>query len=166
MDREKREYGVTELATMRSCARDPSPTDFRIVLYGRICETWRMLVDVRFKLLALVPTLSVLGIDKLLQFPPEGSLAFPREARLIVALVGLLATTGLLIYDLRNSKLHDDLISRGRRIEDELEVDTGLFRGRPKSTNWLIKHDRATALIYGASLLGWMGAILVILRRP
>ena len=71
---------------------------------------------------------------------------------------GLVATLGLLIYELRNSQLHDDLISRGRKIEDELGVDTGVFRGR-KVAKGLIKHDYATLLIYGAALVAWVTSI-------
>ena len=47
-----------------------------------------------------------------------------------VALFGLTVTYALFVYDQRNSQLHDDLISRGRRIELELSVHTGHFMGR------------------------------------
>jgi len=158
--RARRKYEVSGLPVMRPGASDPTSTDFRVALYGRICEAWRALVDIRFKLLALVPTVSILAISKLFDYSYQPS--FPRVAKFVIAFVGLLATGGLLIYDLRNSELHDDLISRARRIEEELHVDTGLFRGRLTPANWLIKHDRATALIYGASLAGWLTAILII----
>ena len=62
---------------------------------------------------------------------------FSPKLRLLFACLGLVVTLGLLIYELRNSQLHDDLISRGRKIEDELGVDTGVFRGRrsPKASS-------------------------------
>lgn len=162
--RNNRSYQVSTLPVMRQGGTNPTSTDFRVVLYGHICDTWRSLVDVRFKLLALVPTVTILVITKLSDYSQQPS-SFSRAAQLIIAFFGIFATAGLLIYDLRNSELHHDLISRARRIEDELHVDTGLFRGRLTSANWLIKHDRATALIYGASLVGWLAAVVVIWRQ-
>jgi hypothetical protein len=47
---------------------------------------------------------------------------------------------------------YDDLFSRGRRIEEELGIDTGQFRGRLNPSNWLIQHDVVTNLIYGTAL--------------
>jgi hypothetical protein len=84
---------------------------------------------------------------------------FSPKLRFLFACLGLVVTLGLLIYELRNSQLHDDLISRGRKIEDELGVDTGVFRGR-KVAKGVIKHDHATFLIYGAALVAWLAAIL------
>jgi hypothetical protein len=75
---------------------------------------------------------------------------FSPKLRSIFACLGLVVT--------RNSQLHDDLISRGRKIEDELGVDTGVFRGR-KVAKGVIKHDHATFLIYGAALIAWLAAI-------
>ena len=43
-------------------------------------------------------------------------------AGIAIAVFGLLVTLSLFVYDQRNSQLHDELISRGRRIEKELGV--------------------------------------------
>jgi hypothetical protein len=128
-------------------------------LYDQTCQTWRGLIDVRFKLLAFVPAASVLGMAAIFanEGTPQGLTPIQRQ---IVAAVGAIVTMGLLLYDIRNSQLHDDLISRGRKIEDELGVDTGIFRGRLKSSG-MIKHGAATGLIYGASVFAW----LVIIAR-
>lgn len=56
-----------------------------------------------------------------------------------VIVFGFLITLVLYIYDGRNSEFYDDLISRGRRIEEELGIDTGQFRGRLKPPKWLIQ---------------------------
>jgi hypothetical protein len=116
-----------------------------------------MLVDVRFKLFALVPTTSLISLATVFR-GGDAANYFPANLRLLFALLGLIATLGLLIYELRNSQLHDDLISRGRKIEDELGVDTGVFRGR-RDPRGVIKHDYATILIYGAALVAWVAAI-------
>ena len=43
-----------------------------------------------------------------------------------------------------NSRFYDDLISRARRIEEELGIDTGQFRGSKDASNKLINHSVAT----------------------
>ena len=53
-----------------------------------------------------------------------------------------------------------------RKIEEELGIDTGLFRGRLKTYNKFIKHDIATNLIYGTVLLAWLLAIVAIWWLP
>jgi hypothetical protein len=83
----------------------------------------------------------------------------------VFCLFGLLVTLGLRIYDLRNSDLYDDLISRGRKLEEELGVRTGHFRGRLKA-NWPIQHDAAIALIYGTAIAAWVAAFVVALHFP
>ena len=72
----------------------------------------------------------------------------------------MLASIGLFIYDKRNSELHDDLISQGRKIEEELGIETGIFRGRLNSTG-IIKHDVATNLVYFSTLMAWAAAIVL-----
>lgn len=74
---------------------------------------------------------------------------------------------------MRNSQLYDDLVSRWRRIEAELGLDTGHFRGRlqpssryllgPLNVKVQIQHDTAINLIYGTSVGGWVLALIVIL---
>lgn len=133
-------------------------------LYEQTCSSWHVLIDIRFKLLGFVPAVSVVVLANLLA--SEGTAGGLSPAMKIgIAVLGLVATFALLIYDLRNSELHDDLISRGRKIEELWGVHTGQFRGRLKSSNWLIKHDRATALIYGSALIGWALGIFAIVFK-
>jgi len=122
------------------------------------------LIDIRFKLLGFVPAVSILLLANLLS--SEGMVkGLSTAVKVMIAALGLAVTFGLFIYDLRNSELHDDLISRGRKIEELWGVHTGQFRGRLKSSSWVVKHDRATALIYGSALIGWALAILAILFK-
>ena len=131
-----------------------------IKIYEQTCITWRELVGVRFKLLAIVPTVSLALVATTLS--TEGlSEGLSPVGRLLIAIFGLVVTLGLFIYDQRNSVLHDDLISRARKIEDELGVDTGIFRGRLKAS-CLFKHDLATKLIYGSSICGWLLSIVLV----
>jgi hypothetical protein len=78
---------------------------------------------------------------------------------------GLLATIALYIYEIRNSDLYDDLISRGRRIEYELGVDTGHFRGRPRPASWLVTHGTAIKLVYLVTIAAWGAAFIAVTRQ-
>ncbi len=131
------------------------------MLYGEVCNSWRGLMDVRFKLLGLVPSVSlVILISLLSQNKPAEGLSLTTKTAIVI--FGLLVTLGLFVYELRNSQLYDDLISRGRKIEEELGIDTGQFRGRLKPSNKLIKHGVAINLIYGTALAGWFFALVAI----
>jgi hypothetical protein len=162
-DRNNRAYKATALPTLLEGIdyTQPQNRELLLKLYEASCANWRHLVEVRFKLLGLVPTVSlallavVFGSDG----PGKGLTA---TQKLIIAVIGLLVTVGLWIYDHRNSALHDDLISRARKIEEELKVDTGVFRGRLKPKG-LLKHGTATMLIYIASTAAWLSAIIVVL---
>src|SRR5947209_17910715 len=131
-DRTDRMYGINQLPTLQSKAPlDDDGRELLLKIYEQTCSTWRALVDVRFKLLALVPTASLIGLATLLGLSnaPTGSQT-PFFPRLSFSVLGFISALGLWVYDNRNSILHDDLVSRGRRIEDELGVDTAKFRGR------------------------------------
>ncbi len=115
----------------------------RLELYKEICTSWRTLVDVRFKLLGFVPAASIAIIIVLLssntnelKLPPLLTAGIQTG----IALFGLIVTYALYVYDQRNTQFHDDLISRGRRIEKELGVDTGQFLGRLKSHKSVLPH--------------------------
>ena len=129
------------------------------LLYGEVCSSWRELIGVRFKLLGFVPTVSGVALAALFS-TDKPSLT----AALGIGLFGLLVTFALFVYDQRNSQLHDELISRGRRIECELGVVVGQFRGRPGSRG-IVKHDYATALVYVSTMLLWTLATIALSIR-
>jgi len=155
-----RQYRTTDIPTLRSDGvgeSNPGDRELLIELYEQTCSTWRMLVDVRFKLLALVPTASLLSLATLTGSNEPSKIYMPQVGPLF-AVLGLIVTVGLLIYDRRNSELHDDLISRGRKIESELAVHTGVFLGR-KVAKGIVKHDNATNLLYGSAIVAWVASI-------
>ncbi len=127
-------------------------------LYGEICNSWRQLVEVRFKLLGLLPTVSVAALIGL--FSVE---EIPIFGKVLLCLLGLFVSFALMNYDKRNSELHDDLVSRGRKIEEELGIKHGQFMGRLKPNNRLfglkVQHDTGLNIIYYASLIVWLIAI-------
>lgn len=156
-----RAYKTSELPVLREECPPDQRNGLLLKLYEQTCTVWRELVGIRFKLLGLVPATSLALLSVVLSAPSASSPGLPFSARLLIAALGALVTIGLFIYDIRNSSLHDDLISRARRIEDELGVDTGVFRGRLKSGS-LIKHGVATGIVYGSTILAWGVAIVLI----
>ena len=128
--------------------------------YDHTLDQLRTLTDVRFKLLALVPTVSGTAI---------GLLGRPRSAAelLGVGLLGLCATLGIVFYELRNTQLYDYAARRARAVERELQLAPalggqgagGLYSERPDRSihvlGFELGHDRGLALVYGAALAGW-----------
>ena len=144
-----------------------SQTDLLKLDYQQTTDLLRSLTDVRFKLLALVPTLSGAAV---------AVLGHPSSAAelLAIGLLGLTATLGILLYELRNTQLSEYGMHRARRIEAQLGLGSpdggaapgaapgagGLFSQRPAQTLRLfglapIDRDRGLALVYGAALAGW-----------
>ena len=158
--RDSRHYQATPLPTLREGVDVSQNRDLLLTLYDQVCSAWKELVGVRFKLLGLVPTVSLALLATILSVkgPADG---LDRPSKVLISLLGLLATFGLFVYDRRNSALHDDLISRGRKIEDELGIDTGIFRGRLKAFG-IFKHDVATNVIYASSMLAWAVAVAIV----
>lgn len=127
-----------------------------LALYGEVASGWRTLTDVRFKLLGLLPVVSVAVLITLLS-ASHGPTALTGVERTGIAVLGLLITGAVRLYDLRNTDLYNDLVGRGRQIEAELGVHTGHFRGRPNSRG-LIQHDVAVGAVYVLSALAWLAA--------
>src|SRR5919197_47659 len=67
--------------------------------YEQTTDRYRTLVDIRFKLLAIVPTICGIAV---------GLLGRPHSAAelLAVGLIGLAATLGIFFYELRNTEIH------------------------------------------------------------
>jgi hypothetical protein len=136
----------------------------------------KVLSDIRFRCLVFVTSITALA----------NALA-PSQADALrgpLGLLGLLATLGIAVYDLRNSQLYGAAMHRAKFLERELQCmpsgalqgPAGLFTERPDYINrnaqaptdiqpaepplmrfWLVqvKHDRGLALIYGAALGAW-----------
>jgi hypothetical protein len=126
--------------------------------YEQTLATWRMLVDLRFRLLAFVP--AVAGVLVAL-----GGRS-PSATSALVAALGLAALFGIIMYDLRNSQFHDAAIHRAKELEKALALyllsdkgaDGGLMNERPRDRYRLagvqVWHDRALFIVYAASAAG------------
>jgi hypothetical protein len=162
--RANRVYGTSPLPTLRDGLEAKTHRDVLLALYQQTCQSWRHLVDVRFKLLALVPSVALASLGLVLASDGRYD-AVPVVLRLLFSAIGLASTLGLWLYDARNSELHDELISRARKIEEELGLHTGAFLGRPAPRSDWVCHDRATTLIYGAAFVAWIGTLGVAIVR-
>jgi hypothetical protein len=154
--------------TERANTPDCTITDRLKLDYEQTTQFIRMLTDIRFKLLAFVPTLTGVGVTILTKSSDPGVV-------LSVALLGFFVTLGIVFYEMRNTTLYDAAINRARCLESALDLPlftiTRMTKGRSTSDpgglfteradrpmaffGFAIWHDRALALVYGAAFGGW-----------
>ena len=129
--------------------------------YDQTNDLLRTLTDVRFKLLAIVPTLAGAAVA----FIGRGGSA---AEILSVGAVGLIATLGLVLYEIRNTQIYDYAVRRASELESRLgmaslaggDAPGGLFADRPGHSVRVFGigvagHDHALAYVYGAAIAGW-----------
>ena len=165
-----------ELSTVEPTEKHP----YLELEYGQINDNFRFLADVRFKLLAFLPTLGGIAVFVLsgvgLQAGESPAPAAPERLLvvLLVSLLGFLATLGITLYDQRNSELYNALIHRAKYLETQFGVrgapgglkqvsSGGQLSERPQRARHLIfpaGHDLALALIYGPLLGAWFFPML------
>ncbi len=129
--------------------------------YDQTTEFLRSITDTRFKLLAIVPTISGAAVAFLSRGRSTGEL-------LAVGLLGLAATLGVVLYEVRNTQLYDYALRRAKELEARLGAVSiydasgpgGLFTERPGRDIRvfglaLAGHERGLAIVYGAALAGW-----------
>lgn len=138
------------------------PTDDILTLdYEQTTDQFKLLADIRFKLLAFVPTVAG-AATALLAGQPAG------ERSLAVGLLGFCVTLGIVFYELRNTQFYDAAVHRARNLEVLLELPVcsqgepigGLFSERPPRTpklfgRYTIWHDLGLALVYGPAMGAW-----------
>jgi hypothetical protein len=127
--------------------------------YGEVVNTFRMLTEIRFKLLAFLPFAAGVATAVLARGEPSAStLAF--------SIFGFVVTIGLVTYNMRNDQLYDTLVARASAIERTLGIPDGAFANRPRpwlrlvGGAWKVDHRTAVAAIYGASLGLWLFVVL------
>ena len=128
--------------------------------YDQTAQLLRTLTDIRFKLIAFVPTIAAVSV---------GLFGKPRPAveLLAIGLLGLTATLGILVYELRNSQIYAAAAKRAEELVRLLgfpsalgEGPGGLFSEHPPVTIRLVGVFPTTrlaglGLVYGAALAGW-----------
>jgi hypothetical protein len=132
--------------------------DVILAEYQRAIDERKMYVDIRFKLLAFVPTVTAVGVTVAKDFP---------SVRLVVAVIGLVTTFSVVVYEMRNTQLHDLASHTVNMIRQWLGFDNAVLPYRKERHKLLgklfVQHDVAIALIYGACIAAWSGLFLVSL---
>src|SRR5262249_53516046 len=102
------------------------------------------LTDVRFKLLALVPTLA----GAVVALARSGSTG---AELLAIGLLGGCATTGVVLYELRNSEMLETALARMMAYEAEHFAGGAIAVTRPRAH----RQTLGIALVYASALAGW-----------
>lgn len=131
------------------------------VEYSEVCDNFRLLTNIRFKLLAFLPLSSAAGILV------QGSKLDANH--MLISIFGLVVTIGLITYNSRNDQLYNEFVGRAASIERFLSLQDGMFANRPNdwfSINfclfkWRINHGNGIYLIYSASCAVWLYGIIV-----
>jgi len=129
--------------------------------YDQTTDLIRTLTDVRFKLLAFVPTITGAAVALVGRGHSAAEL-------LSVGSLGLVATLGIVIYELRNTQLHDYALRRAKALEQRLGIGSiadpnrpaGLYGEEPSGELTVFgvvtaAHDRGLALVYSVAIAGW-----------
>src|SRR5215204_821582 len=110
----------------------PEKNDIIRFDYEQSLQTYRMLADIRFKLLALVPLISGAAIAFLTTDPVHAS------SQLVLAggVFGLLITLGITIYDQRNTQIMNVSKRRARELEKRLPLPLGDSFSKCRRRTW------------------------------
>lgn len=120
-------------------------TDRMRLDYDQTAQLLRSLTDTRFRLLAFVPTVAGAAV---------GLISGPRSGLQLLAIgtLGLTATLGILLYELRNSQITRSAAARARRLEGHLLLEGPLVVEWPEQGQRLfgvvaVWHGRGVALV-------------------
>jgi hypothetical protein len=134
--------------------------------YEQVLGIFKLLTEVRFKLLALVPSISGTAVALLT------STGLGTAEQVALASLGFFVTLGILFYEQRNTQLYNNVVGRAEYLEETLGLSSaaeheagGLFASRKRAPRRLfgivpMRHDRGLALIYAAVLGAWLFAAL------
>ncbi len=132
--------------------------------YTEVCSNFRLLTDIRFKLLALLPIGTGAGVALATTAAPDASSP-------LIAIFGLVVTASAALYNLRNDQLYNELVARAAHLERLLGLKEGGFAQRPRT--WRLAGPFEVAhgqiwWIYLGSLAAWLFVILhsAKLSRP
>jgi hypothetical protein len=139
--------------------------------YSEICNAYHKIDDFRARLLGLLPLASGAGVFLLLR--ADTGLSGDEDAPYlaVAGLLGLLATLGLYMYELRGIQRCHALIQAGRKLEQCLGLPVVHIRRGPLM-EWLARHrmttERAAGVFsapdraYLGQFVGPLGASLLV----
>src|SRR5215475_8584182 len=94
--------------------------------YREVCSNFRLLTDIRFKLLALLPIGTGAGVALT-------ATAHPGLKTSMIGLFGFVVTSSAALYNIRNDQLYDELVARAAQLERLLDLKEGAFAQRPRA---------------------------------
>ncbi len=129
--------------------------------YGEVCQNFRSLSEIRFKLLAFLPLATGVGV---VSMGSGAQLSNP-----VVYLLGLVVSIALSVYNARNDQHYNELVGRASDIERQMGLCEGNFTQRPttwqKAFGLKVEHRWPIALIYISSITTWLFlALLSVLQ--
>jgi uncharacterized membrane protein HdeD (DUF308 family) len=141
---------------------DATRRDALLREYSEVGAAFRLLTDIRFKLLAFLPIAAAAAAAALKRDDALGIQGFG------LSLFGLVVTLGLATYNARNDQLYDELVARAASIERSLGLPDGYFANRPRpwldvpfgKLHWSIDHRTGVTIIYAASVALWASGVL------
>ena len=121
--------------------------------YQQVAGLLGALDETRFRLLAFVPTIAGAAVGLISGRPPAVDLVG-------IGLLGLAATVGILIYELRNSQIASELSVHADRLERALQFESPVLSQPLAAGTHLfgligLSRGRGLALVYAAALAGW-----------
>ncbi len=134
--------------------------DALIAEYREVSSNFKLLTDIRFKLLGFLPLAAAATAAV-----KSDSLGLSTS---VLSLFGLAVTIGLMTYNSRNDQLYDALVGRAREIERCLGIPDGAFANRPTSwlslrvagCSWRVQHSTGVGVIYSATTALWLYGVL------
>jgi hypothetical protein len=129
--------------------------DWYLMEYQEVSKHYLSLRDFRAKLLGFLPIASS-GVFLLLAHKDEIKHLWLLKP---IGAYGLTVTLGLFVYEKGVMQQLHDLIRRGAALEAGAKAKNGMFTCRENRLKWFVnpffRSQVATAVIYGATLVGW-----------
>ena len=128
--------------------------------YSEVSSNFRLLTDIRFKLLAFLPIATAAAAA----LKSDTASIFG----LALSMFGLVVTLGLVTYNKRNDQLYNELVGRAASLERSLGLLDGGFANRPRAwlavkllgKKWRFDHGAGVGTIYVASITFWLFGVL------
>jgi hypothetical protein len=123
--------------------------EFYSKVYEKLVDNVKQLEDVRFKLLAIVPSVSAIGIKELYAVNCEN------HVKVFFAILGIVITFSIFIFELRNRQIIKALNKRKVALENEMDVPTTVFMKDLQSSG-IVTHRFSMNLIYITAIVSWL----------
>jgi hypothetical protein len=123
--------------------------EFYSKVYEKTADNVKQLEDIRFKLLAIVPSVSAIGIKELYSINCENSI------KVFFAILGIVITFSIFIFELRNRQIIKALNKRRIAMENEMDVSTSAFV-KDLQSKGIVTHRASMNLIYITAIVSWL----------